>query len=104
MDGFQLTGVLVGYAEKPWPNDQTKFNRRVAINTGSYTDEFGQQHVNTQLVDIQLQDIESVKSQCNSLAGQHVSIPVVPVAKKGGSNGAWLSVFMPKGGQIQKLK
>jgi hypothetical protein len=100
LEGQFIAGVMLGYQETPWPTDSTKFNRRVGIKTGTYKDSFGQQHINTELIDVQYDDCEAVKAVCTLLAGKSVIVPVVAVARKGGKEGAWLSMFMPKGVKI----
>lgn len=104
MQGKYIAGVLRGYQEKAWPSDPNKMNRRVCVETGKYTDDFGVDHVTTELIDIQYDDVEKIKKQCDQMKGKKVIMPFIPVAKKGGRDGAWLSQFMPKGGDIKPLK
>lgn len=99
-NGTLVIGTFKGYSERPWTNDPTKFNRRIGISTGSYTDEFGQQHENTVVIDIQMDDAQRIQSMANDLVGKSVYVPVVFKAKVGGRSGAWESLFMPKGAQI----
>ncbi|MES9961692.1 MAG: DNA-binding protein [Sedimenticola sp.] len=104
MNGFYLQGEMKGYIEKPWANDPTKFNRQVGIVTRVYDDQWGQKQENVQSVDIPYELADQVKQIANDLIGKTVVLPVVPSARKGGRDGAWLSVFMPKDGTIREVK
>lgn len=101
--GTYIIGEFVGYIEKPWPTDATKLNRRIRLVTGRYLDDFGQEQLQTQEVDIQLEDVGTIKHLEADLKGKQVVIPAVFRARKGGRDGAFLSCFMPKGATISFL-
>lgn len=104
LKGSFLIGTFVGYSETPWTTDNTKLNRRIGIQTGVFTDQFGQEQTTTESVDIQLSDAERIKNIADDLKGKEVVIPVVYRARKGGRNGAFLSCFMPQGAQLSLLQ
>lgn len=103
MKGEYIAGTMLGYSEKPWANDPTKFNRSIGVCTGEYKDQWGQSHVNTVSVDVQYDDVERVKALAESLKGKEVIFPYVPAARKGGKDGVWLCRFIPKGVEIKVL-
>ncbi len=53
LSGTYVVGHFLGYEEKAWANDATKYNRRIGIKTSEYETSFGQVGSNVQLVDIQ---------------------------------------------------
>ncbi len=103
LSGTYVVGHFLGYEEKAWANDATKYNRRIGIKTSEYETSFGQVGSNVQLVDIQSQDVDYIKNSINDLDGKLVKVPVVFRARAGGRNGAFLSCFMPKDARISPI-
>ena len=101
--GEFVIGTLVGYSETPWSSDSSRFNRRVRVCTGAYIDGFGQEHPNNVDIDVQFEAAQKIKQQCDNYQGKEVMVPFVPMARKGGRDGAWLARFMPKDSDILPL-
>lgn len=99
LEGFYLAGTLEGFSMTPWTNNAEKFNYRVGISR-SYEDKWGNRTKDVVEVDVSLEAVQVIQKQCDMLKGKEVMVRVVPAAKTGGRNGAWLSVYIPKGESI----
>ena len=96
-NGVFVIGEFIGYEEKPWPSDETKFNRRIGVKTGVYDSGFGQMQDEVESIDVFDESaIKFIKDNEEKFKGKQVMVPVVHRAKDG-RNGAWMSCFMPKG-------
>jgi hypothetical protein len=97
MKGSFIAGRLIGYNESPWSsNGRSGVNRRLGIVARSYTDTFGQTQEETTTVDIPEQMVPYVQSIVDKNIGKEIIIPCIFQAKKGGLQGAFLSIYMPK--------
>lgn len=100
--GTFIYGRLVGYTESAWAsNGRSGLNRRLGIVARSYTDSFGQVQENTTIVDVSEAMVPYVKECVAKFTGKPVAIQVVYQAKKGGAQGAFLSVYLPKDSLIE---
>lgn len=105
MQGTYIIGKLKGYSETEWSSKgKSGKNYRVGIVVRTYKDQFGEDQESVQLVDISAESATRIAVACESLKGKTVQIPVVFKARVGGRDGAWLSCFMPKDGEIKALK
>lgn len=103
-NGYYIQGILKGYIEKPWSTNPERFNRQIGIATATYDDQWGQKQENIVNVDVAADNSEAVRKIVNALVGKTVVLQVVPRARKGGRDGAWLSVFMPSTAVIREVK
>lgn len=99
LEGFYLAGRLEGFSMTPWTNNPEKFNYRVGISR-SYEDKWGNTTKDVVEVDVSMEAVQVIQKQCEMLKGKDVIVRVVPSARAGGRNGAWLSVYIPKGESI----
>jgi hypothetical protein len=94
--GFFVLGKCVGFAAEQWArNGKSGTNYRLGISR-EYEGHFGQVETDTMQIDVAQDIAQKIEKQVAMLKGQPVAIRVIPSAKVGGKNGAWLSLFAPK--------
>lgn len=104
MQGIYVVGKLQGYSEQDWAKGgKSGKNYRVGVVTHSYTDQFGGERESIQVIDILPERAADVRLACESHKGKVVQVPAVFRARQGGRDGAFLSCFMPKEGELKPL-
>jgi len=93
--GFYVCGQVVGFAERPWQSDPSKVNYEIGIGR-PYTNDFGQPDVDVTRVQVPADRAAELRAVVEKLRGKFVSVRVVVNARKGGRDGAFLSVYMPR--------
>lgn len=101
--GIKVVGVMRGYAEIPWRNDNTKVNRKVGIAIEG-VDQYGCTTQNNIDLDVPYQQFERFKAQAEMLKGELVEAFIGVTAKKGGATGAWLQFYIVPDSDIVPAK
>lgn len=99
-NGYFVVGEFHSVVSEPWATDQSKFNHRLIV-TNQYQDSIGMPQTDVIRIDLSADDLTVIQQQAPRIQGKQVMVPVVCSARKGGRNGAWLSVRMPKGSKLQ---
>jgi hypothetical protein len=104
-NGHYIIGTFFGYFESEWEsaNGHKGTNRTVALVTNTYKDQFGRDQEDITSVEVSQDHANYYKSHLEEYKGKQVMLPVVPRAKVGGKNGAWLQFFQPKESEISTL-
>lgn len=95
IEGVYVMGTCVGYSETPWKNDDSRMNRTIGISR-TFTDKWDQTVTDIVEVEVPADGAEKFKKQAAMLKGKAVMLRVIPMAKAGGRNGAFLKLFAPK--------
>lgn len=94
-EGVYVMGVCVGVVSESWArNGKSGVNWRLGLSR-TYADKWGQETTEVIQVDIAADGVEKLQRQANMLKGKACMIRVFPIAKVGGRNGAFITLFAP---------
>lgn len=94
-EGVFVMGICIGVVSESWQrNGRSGVNWRLGISR-TYSDKWGQEMTEVTQVDVAGDAVEKIQKQAQMLKGKPVLIRVVPLAKVGGRNGAFITLFAP---------
>jgi hypothetical protein len=98
--GFYLFGICKGFrVDQRTADGKTYVNYRLGI-ARTYQGHYDETNEEVIEVDILQDDQANIGKVAEAYKGKPVVIEVVPRARKGGKQGAWLSLFAPKGSAL----
>lgn len=95
LEGVYVMGSCVGVVSEAWArNGKSGINWRLGVSR-TYADKWGQETTEVIQVDIAAEGVEKLQKQALQLKGKPCMIRVFPIAKVGGRNGAFFTLFAP---------